>query len=183
MRCFIIHGAFGHPGENWFPWLKAELEKAGHEVVLPAFPTPDGQSLDSWMHVFEPYLKGIDSDTVLVGHSLGPAFILTVLERLEVQVKACIFVAGFVGTLGKDQFDLINRSFIDKEFDWEKIRANCRRFIIYHSQNDPYVPLSKAEDLGRKLGVKPRIINDGGHFNEAYGYTSFPQVLHDVLTS
>ncbi len=37
---FLIHGSYGHPQENWFPWLKKELESLGHKVYVPAFPIP-----------------------------------------------------------------------------------------------------------------------------------------------
>ena len=37
---FIIHGTEGYPEENWFPWLKKELEQKGHIVFVPQFPTP-----------------------------------------------------------------------------------------------------------------------------------------------
>lgn len=36
----IIHGAYGNPEENWFPWLKKELEKLDCRVFVPKFPTP-----------------------------------------------------------------------------------------------------------------------------------------------
>jgi predicted alpha/beta hydrolase family esterase len=42
---FIIHGSYGNPDENWFPWLKKELEQEGHKVFVPKFPTPEDQSL------------------------------------------------------------------------------------------------------------------------------------------
>jgi hypothetical protein len=37
---FIIHGSYGYPEENWFPWLKKELSKLGHRVFVPKFPIP-----------------------------------------------------------------------------------------------------------------------------------------------
>lgn len=85
---FIIHGTGGSPEGNWFPWLSKELNKLGHEAYVPKFPTPEGQSLESWLKVFEDYKKYINEETILVGHSLGAAFLLSLLEHLDQPVKA-----------------------------------------------------------------------------------------------
>jgi predicted alpha/beta-fold hydrolase len=37
---FIIHGAYGKSRENWFSWLKEELEKEGYQVYVPDFLHP-----------------------------------------------------------------------------------------------------------------------------------------------
>ncbi len=42
---FIIHGAYGHPEENWIPWLKSKLKELGYRVFVSKFPTPENQSL------------------------------------------------------------------------------------------------------------------------------------------
>ncbi len=51
----IIHGTGGDPNENWFPWLKSELEKLNCRVLFPKFPTPENQSLQNWLNVFKDY--------------------------------------------------------------------------------------------------------------------------------
>ncbi|MFH0701208.1 MAG: alpha/beta hydrolase, partial [Candidatus Woesearchaeota archaeon] len=111
---FIIHGSYGSPQENWFPWLKAELEKLGCPVFVLKFPTPEKQSLESWMKVFNKYEKEINDKSIVVGHSLGPAFLLSFLEKHR--VKAAFFVAGFVGKLDNSNFDSINDTFVNKSF-------------------------------------------------------------------
>ncbi len=180
MNAFIIHGSFGSPEENWFPWLKVELEKLGMEVIAPRFPTPEGQSLGNWMKVFEGFREHMDGETVFVAHSLGPAFVLNLLEKLETPVKACFFVAGFTGSLGNPEFDEINKSFADREFDWEKIKANCGKFFVFYSDNDPYVPEEKAQKLGQALGMVPVLVKGAGHFNEKVGYTKFELLLERI---
>ena len=181
---FIIHGAYGNPNENWFPWLKRELEKLGHNVIVPSFPTPKGQTLESWMDVFEDYEQYLDENSVVVGHSLGPAFLLSVLETIDHSIKAAVFVAGFIGKFtGKyadPKFDEINKTFAEKSFDWVKIKQNCRHFSVFHSDNDPYVPIQKGKELASHLGVELKVVMNARHFNEAAGYTKFELLLKHI---
>lgn len=177
---FIIHGAYGNPEENWFPWLKSELEKLGCRVFVPKFPTPENQSLENWLKVFEEYKQYLNEDSIVVGHSLGPVFLLNILEKLDKPIKAAFFVSGFVGLLENPEFDNINKSFVDKNFDWQKIKQNCKKFYVFHSDNDPYVPLEKAEQLAKNLGVDVILVKNAGHFNEKAGYTKFELLLEKV---
>ena len=179
-RIFIIHGAFGHPEENWFPWLKSQSERLGHEVFVPAFPTPKGQTLEDWNSIFSEYETKVDENTILVGHSLGPAFLLHVLGRINTTIKASFFVSGFISPLGNETFDPLNKTFLEKPFDWQKIHQNCNQFFLYHSDDDPYVSMAHANELAKKLGVKTRIIQDAGHFNEDAGYDRFVALFHDM---
>lgn len=174
---FIIHGAYGHPGENWFPWLKRELETLGYEVVVPTFPTPENQDEASWMEVIEGYREKL-TDAIFVGHSLGVPLILRVAERYK--ISAAYLIAGFC-TLPQNEFAPTMISFVDREFNWEAIKQNCPSFTIFHSDNDPYVPLDKAEELAKNLHTQVTQISGGGHFNEAAGYTKFPQLLKRMI--
>jgi len=180
MKIFIIHGSYGNPEENWFPWLKKELEKLNYKVIIPKFPTPENQSLKSWMEVFDSYLKDLDKDTILIGHSLGPAFILNILEKINRPIKASFTVAGFVGKLDNRKFGKINSTFTEKEFNWEKIKENCPVFYFYNSIDDPYVSFSKGEELSKRLGGKLIKFKNAGHFNENAGFKQFPQLLDDI---
>ncbi|UCD03689.1 MAG: serine hydrolase family protein [Candidatus Woesearchaeota archaeon] len=177
---FIIHGAYGNPGENWFPWLKEKLEKLGCNVYVPKFPTPEGQTLENWMKVFKDYKKYLNEDTIVVGHSLGPVFLLRVIEKLDKPIKAAFFVASVARQLGIPRFDKINKTFLDKGFDWDKIKQNCKRFYVYNSDNDPYVPLVLGKELAEKLDADLIVIKGAGHFNEKTGYTEFHELLEKL---
>jgi hypothetical protein len=173
MRAIIIHGAYGNPEENWFPWLKAELEKLGLEVAAPKFPTPEGQNLQNWLRL----LGKITPDTILIGHSIACSFVLNILEKQK--AKAAFLVAGWVGSLGDPAFDDINRTFF-KEFDWTAIRNNCPRITLYGSDNDPYVPLEKERQLAKNLGIELKLVKGAGHFNKKAGYLQFQLLLNDI---
>jgi predicted alpha/beta hydrolase family esterase len=169
----IIHGSYGSPDENWFPWLKLQAELTGHRTVVPTFPTPKGQSLDSWREVSNRAVGPLTGDHLLVGHSLGVAFILDLLERSPVAVRASFLVSGFIGELGNPEFDQVNETFVSRKFIWPKIRANMGHAFIYHGRNDPYVSISKCKELADKLNVTPVIVENGGHLNSSSGYVSF----------
>ena len=181
MKLFLIHGAYGNPQENWFPWLKKELAALGYEVIAPSFPTPKNQSLENWMNVMKLHLKDIDEETIFVAHSIAPAFVLSVLEKINVKTKACFFVSGFIEKLDNEKFGIINKTFTGKEFDLEKIKQNCKEFIVYASDNDPYVPLIKTARLAKSIGGQLTIIPGAGHFNEKSGFTKFLKLRDDIL--
>jgi len=179
-NALIIYGSYGNPNENWFPWLKSELEKIGYKVNIPHFPTPENQSLETWNKVFEEYNNTINSETILIGHSLGPAFILQIIENLKEPIKAAFFVSSFLGKLNNPEFDEINKSFFKSTYNWEQIRNNCKNFLVIHSDNDPYVPLEKAQEISTNLNSKLIVVNKAGHFNEDSGYTSFNLLLEKI---
>jgi len=176
----IIHGSYGRPDENWFPWLKAELEKLNCNVLVPKFPTPEGQSLDAWMKILNEYNYYFDSNMIMIGHSLGVALILRKLELLNKPIKASFLVAGATGKIGNETFDKINASFFEGGFNWSIVRKNSKHFFVYHSDNDPYLPLKLGEELAKNLNVKLILVKGAGHFNEKAGYTKFPLIFDDI---
>lgn len=175
-QALIVHGTYGSPEGNWFPWLKKKLEKDGYKVYVPKFPTPENQSLSTWMQTLERTGMKFNEETILIGHSLGPAFILSVLEELNAPVKACFFVSGFIRLLGSLEFDCLNKSFIMKPMNWKKITSNSKAFYVINADNDPYVPLEKGEELAKFLQVPLTVMEKAGHMNTESGHTTFDKL-------
>ncbi|KTD13415.1 YdeN-like protein [Legionella gratiana] len=174
----IVHGAYGHPVENWFNWMRIELEKLGIECLVPQLPTPNGQELKNWLQLFSSTISPIiNHDTILIGHSLGAAFLLRWLEQANQTVSTTILVGSFIGNVGIQKFDKINKSFFTNPFDWHSIINKSKQFFCYHGSNDPYVSRSSFDFIAKNLHARKIIISNGGHLNEAAGYTSFPQLL------
>jgi predicted alpha/beta hydrolase family esterase len=182
MKVVILHGTKGSPEGSWFPWLKAELEKLGHEVYVPKLPTPEGQSVESWCEVLQeqcPWTFG--QETMLIGHSAGAAFMLNILNRERPEpVFASIFVGGFLSELGNPEYDELNSTFMHQDFDWAMIRRDAGEVAVFCGSDDPYVPMEQSKELARKLDVKPTVIEGGGHLNAEFGYTEFPQLLRKI---
>lgn len=175
----IFHGTGGHPMENWFPWLKKELENLGQNVFVPQFPHPKDHPLPDWLAVLKDYEQYINKDSILIGHSLGGLFLLRVLEKLNHPVEATFFVAAPVGIKPIKFYDS-DFAFSGFDFDWEKIATKAKHFTVYHSDNDPYVSLGNGKELAKKLGIKPTFIPNAGHINAEAGFTKFELLLEDI---
>lgn len=156
------------------------MKKLGHNVFSPSFPTPENQSLENWLKVFEGHRKYLKEDSILIGHSIGVAFLLSVLESINFQVRASYLVSGFIELLNNSSFDDINKTFFDKDFNFKKIKDNCKEFFIYHSDNDPYVSIEKSKNLSNKLSAQIHLVHGAGHFNSESGYDQFDLLLRDI---
>ena len=178
-HAFIFHGTAGFPEENWFPWLKEKLEALGFEVAVPQFPTPEGQSLAAWMGIVKPWINKFDSNAIIIGHSLGGVFTLKLLETLKQPIKIAALVgtpvgAGFVKNYEQD------KKFAGFDFDWIKIKQNSKIFLVYQSNDDPYVGLENGDELARNLDVPLSFVPNAGHFNTSSGYTKFDDLFLNI---
>lgn len=175
---FIFHGTEGFPEENWFPWLKQKLEEKGHKVFVPQFPSPPVVSakITEWFDVLKDYEQYINKDTIIIGHSLGGVFALRLLEKNNHKIKAACFVGTPIGIKPILNYNR-DSNFSGFDFDWDNIKNKSDNFIVFQSDDDPYVSLGNGKELANKLGVELSFIPNAGHFNKRAGYTKFNELL------
>jgi predicted alpha/beta hydrolase family esterase len=178
MTVLILHGIQGSPNENWFPWLKGQLEKKGHTVLLPELPESDNPDRKDWLKtVTDILLKTSLDDLVIVGHSLGVVTALDFLENAKAKVNALISVSGFAYDYGSS----LNAYFLkERIIDFKKVKEHLRQAFVIYGDNDPYVSQEALKSLAENLEVTPKVIPNGGHVNSTSGFTSFPYIVEII---
>jgi uncharacterized protein len=160
---------------------KRETTNEGCEVFVPQFPSPPvvPAKIAEWFEVLNGY-KNFNADTILIGHSLGGLFALRVLEKLEHPIKATLFVGTPLGIRPLLNYDRDN-SFCGFYFDWESIRKKAKHYVVFHSDDDPYVDLENGTEPAKQLDIMLDFISSAGHFNTKAGYTQFEELKDKVL--
>ncbi|KKP65534.1 MAG: hypothetical protein UR68_C0003G0011 [Candidatus Roizmanbacteria bacterium GW2011_GWA2_35_19] len=160
--------------------VKARVRKKGHKVFIPKFPTPKGESLESWLKILNNYKEYINKDTVIIGHSKGGLFLLRLLERLNHPIYASFLVSASIGIRPYKFYELNHKFAHGYDFDWKLIKANSNIFFAYHSNNDPYTCLDNGKTIAKNLDINLILIPNAGHFNEKSGYLKFEKLLQDI---
>jgi uncharacterized protein len=177
-RVILVHGWEGSPQRNWFPWLRAELEKSGYDVLSPLMPNADHPKLSEWLEFLKKTVGQTDEHIFFVGHSLGAMAILRYLETLDKgkRVGGAVLVAGFSELIKYNEL----ASFFETPLDYEKVKQAAARFAAVNSDNDPYVPQKFGEILRDRLGAELTIIENGGHLNTEAKCFELPVVLEKI---
>ncbi len=146
----ILHGILGNSRENWFPWLREELEQRGWNVLLPDLPNSDRPDRDEWFKTARKLVSTVNfSELAVVGHSLGVVTVLDLIEAENKKVKSLITVSGF----GKDYGAELNSYFLkEKKIDFNKVWNLVGKSVVIYGDNDPYVPQITLKDLADSLG-------------------------------
>lgn len=171
----IIHGSYGSPFENWFPWLFNSLEQRDKKILAPQFPTIN-QCYKNWESVLKSYDQFIDENTSFIAHSLGPAFVLDYLLTYKKRIRNLYFVAPFYGLINIKEFDDVNKSFFMYS-DLSEAKSYFNNAWCFYSDNDPYVPISMAKEITDRLSAKTIIVPNGKHLNSSAGFVEFNDLL------
>jgi predicted alpha/beta hydrolase family esterase len=171
MKAIIFHGTDCKPEDFWYGWLQKKLEAKGYTAEVPYYPSINKEPVEETINkVLDDH--DITEDTILIGHSSGVPLILAMLEKLENPVWLAVFVAGFSEEIGGPGDPILKPA-----YNWDKIKANAKDFIIINSDNDPW---GCDDKQGRKLFDKlggTQIIQHDGHFgsqSQNQPYKEFP---------
>lgn len=180
-NALILHGTGGSPNINWFQWLKKELEKLGYEVLVPKLPNADKPNIARYNRLLLSRDFNFNKDTIIIGHSSGAVAILGLLEKLPkgLKINSVYLVAAFIDSLG---WKSLNELFI-KPFNYKLIKTKAKKFIYFHSDNDPYIPLEQAKFLVSKTSGELVFLPGQKHFSTDAGglkYKEFPELLRMI---
>jgi predicted alpha/beta hydrolase family esterase len=177
MDTLIVHGSYGNPNENWFPWLASALREKKRQPLVPHMPEAEYQNLQSWSKVLDSYEGCLAEELDVYSHSLGPAFVVDFVVSRRRPIKKAVFVAPFYGLINIEEFDRVNNTFFVQKSYLQEFRKLCNQVICVFSDNDPYVPLRLSEEFAELTGASVIPVPGGKHLNSSAGYKEFPLLL------
>ena len=183
-RAFIIHGWGASPRDDWFPWLKGELEQEGFEVFVPEMPNTEEPKIEEWVPFLADLVGEPDENTYFVGHSIGCQTITRYLEKFDnVKVGGIVFVAGWFNLVNLEtkEEEEIAKPWTETPINLEKVKNNSKKIVAIFSDNDPVAPLSDNEIFKKELDAEIIIEHNKGHFNKSDGVIELPIVLEKIL--
>lgn len=183
-RVFIIHGWGLSSDSAWIPWAKRKLESGGFRVYTPDMPDSGHPKIKAWVSSLAKIIDCPDSDTILVGHSIGGQTILRYLANLslDLRVGPVIFIAPWLtlkpaATPTKED-QKIARPWLTTPIDFFRVKPQASSFTAIFSDNDPYVSYEEnSVAFKRHLGAKAILVKGQGHFDDDSGVTQLPVLL------
>lgn len=171
-KVLFLHSWYSKVTDNWYSWLKDELDKKGYKTYFPDIPElrkdlPDMAKILKYIES----LKVIDKNTIIIGHSIGNLLAMRLAEKFK--YKQMILVSAW------DYDDLCegHKLFWKTKINHAKIKKNVKDINVIHSDNDPYYTQISAEDTAKRLNAKFVLVKGGGHFGSKEGTKKLPQIL------
>jgi len=185
-KVLILHGRWWDDQENWFPWLKNELESKGFQVFVPALPSTNNPNLTEQLDYISDYYNNVWKIDYIVGHSLGCKLALHLIEKFNITNIKGILVAPTYRWLTDELWKKVYwtaydnlKEYINKEIEFKKL---WNRHTIFLSNNDPYIKVENAKNYYSNLeNIKYIDFLNMWHFNEWAGIYKLPEIL-DYIT-
>jgi len=174
-KAILIHGWDSNPEKDFYPWLKEKLKKEGIELEIPRMSESETPKIKGWVD----YMKTLDinSETLLIGHSIGCQTIIRYLENTGKEISKAVFIAGWFTLIGleTEEEKQIAKPWLETKIDFKKVKI--KKSIALFSDNDPYVTLENLELFEKNLNSEIVIEENRGHFTEK----EEPAVLREIV--
>ncbi len=172
-KALILHCWFGSPIGDWYPWLTTELTKRGYEVWVPELPTFETNAPDLETAIkFVMDKNFVDSETIVIGHSLGTLLAMRLAERIQ-YAQAILLAAWDYNDLTPE-----HASFWHNMIDHDLCKKNVAKWSVLISDNDPYVTKILAGEVAGRFGAEKIMVGPKGHFlAKDDGVTEVPEIL------
>jgi uncharacterized protein len=180
-RAVILHGTDATPNDNWFPWLKRQLEADGYNVWAPLLPdnfAPNRQTYNNFL-----FNSNWDfTNNLVVGHSSGAVAILNMLmdDRCP-PIAHGVMVGAWAHDMptGMENVGQFANLFPPGGFDYKAIKLRADKLSFLHAEDDPYCPVQQAKDLAANLDAELTILSMGGHFGA--DHPELPELLKIII--
>ncbi|HHD92725.1 MAG TPA: hypothetical protein ENL06_03900 [Candidatus Portnoybacteria bacterium] len=155
-------------------WKRTLSEDLGDkfEVIQPLMPCPRNAKYIEWKIWVEKYFPYLQKEIILIGHSLGGIFWVKYLSenKFPKKIKQLHLVAPPF-----NHKELVDFNFCSKKLF--KIERQTEQIFLYHSQDDPVVPLSDFEKYAKQLPTAKKIVfQNKGHFLMEH----FPEIVRNI---
>ncbi|MFZ2681671.1 MAG: alpha/beta fold hydrolase [Patescibacteria group bacterium] len=161
MRIILVHGFKASPKTHFWPWLQRALTDHRFEVLMPELPDAENPDRDAWTKALLEAVGPLSDQDIIVGHSLGGASALRLLEAAEARTTphACVLIST-PWMIKDEKF----RSFFLTELDHDVLMWRASKFVVVHAQDDAVIPVAHADKYAQVFHadlVTPAV---GGHF-------------------
>ena len=176
---FILHGFNGDTTYTFGLSLKEFLESKDYTVFMPNFPIRSEATFAGWSSILDEYKKHINSDSIIVAHSIGNPFIIKYFYNNNLNANLYISVAGFCDLFKVEGREDLNSAFIDFSVNNTHIEyfksAVSHRFSLY-SNNDHVIPFDILKSFIFKMESSPVFIENVGHMGNRDNISRLPQI-------
>lgn len=186
-NCLVVHGCPDNDekqllpadrsyNKHWILWIKEQLIARGVPTDNPQLPDPWKKNYQEFKEVFEKY--PVNSDSILIGHSCGCAFLVRWLGESKQPIAKLILVAPWKIA---DPDDINGPAFYDYEID-RAIASRVGEIIMFTSDNEEPEGKISLEMFQSALGGTIIDLPQHGHYTlNDLGTNEFPELLEAVL--
>lgn len=172
-KVLLLHGWGGSDFPHWQSWLAGELAKDYGCVNFLKFSNFDTPKFSIWKEELLSTLEEFQPDIVIC-HSLANILWFHLENRKLLPNIAHLYLVA-APSLSCSLNELLE--FFPVELP-KQLSAKETTFI--YSTNDPYISLTEAENIEKKLGLKGKVIENGGHLNADSGFGTWEWILQEI---